>query len=48
MSVQTVNYATLDTAKLKFIEAARRTLTFPEKFGFVPREGLGASANLFA
>lgn len=47
-ALQTVDYNILDTAKLAFIEAARRTLTFASAFGFVPTEGLGASANLFA
>ena len=48
MAVQTVDYNVLDRAKLSFIEAARRTLGFASAYGFVPSEGLGASANLFA
>ena len=48
MPTTTVDYDTLDKAKNAFIAAAKSTLTFAEKFGFVPRDGLGASANLFA
>lgn len=42
-----VDYATLDRAKQAFIAASRRTLRFAKKFGFVPNETLGASANIF-
>lgn len=43
-----VDYTTLDEAKLAFIAASERTLTFAEKFGFVPTKSLGASANVFS
>jgi len=43
-----VDYDTLDRAKNAFIEAARRTLLFAEKYGFIPDARLGASANVFA
>ena len=43
-----VDYNVLDRAKGAFIEASKRTLRFAEKFGFVPDERLGASANVFA
>ena len=48
MSIQTVEYDVLDRAKLAFISAAKRTLKFAAPYGFVPSEGLGASANIFA
>jgi len=48
MTVETVNYNVLDAAKLKFINASKKTLRFAEKFGFVPEEKLGGSANIFA
>lgn len=48
MSIQTVEYDVLDKAKLAFINAAKRTLKFAAPYGFVPSEGLGASANIFA
>lgn len=43
-----VNYDSLDRAKRAFIEAGQRTLTFAEKYGFLPDARLGASANIFA
>lgn len=43
-----VNYSVLDQAKAAFIEAARRTTRFASRFGFIPGEKFGASANLFA
>ncbi len=43
-----VNYEVLDDAKGAFIQAARRTVRFAEKFGVVPGERFGSSANLFA
>ncbi|MEI6222381.1 MAG: AIR synthase related protein [bacterium] len=43
-----VNYDALDTAKNAFIAASRKTLRFAEKYGFIPDERLGASANVFA
>lgn len=48
MTIDTVDYNTLDSAKNKFIEASKSTLRFAEKFGFVPGEKLGGSANIFA
>lgn len=47
-SIDRVNYDALDKAKLAFIEASKKTLTFAKEFGFVPGEKLGASANLFS
>ncbi len=43
-----VDYNTLDAAKNAFINASRRTLMFAEKYGFIPGERLGASANVFS
>lgn len=44
----TVNYDVLDRAKNAFIAASKKTLKFAEKFGFIPGEKFGASANVFA
>jgi phosphoribosylformylglycinamidine cyclo-ligase len=46
--LEQVNYEVLDKAKHAFIEASKRTLGFAGKFGFVPNEKLGASANVFS
>jgi phosphoribosylformylglycinamidine cyclo-ligase len=46
--LEQVNYEVLDKAKLAFIAASKRTLRFAEKYGFVPDEKLGASANVFS
>ena len=43
-----VDYGTLDNAKNKFIEAGKKTVKFAEKFGFIPKSGFGASANVFS
>jgi phosphoribosylformylglycinamidine cyclo-ligase len=43
-----VDYDTLDSAKLAFIAASRKTLTFAKDFGFVADDKLGASANIFS
>lgn len=43
-----VDYNSLDKAKNAFIQAGKRTLKFAEKFGFIPDEKMGASANVFA
>ncbi len=43
-----VDYDALDRAKGAFIRASKQTLTFAEKFGFVPDGRLGASANVFS
>lgn len=48
MAVSTVDYATLDAAKLRFIEASKRTLRFAQPLGSVLNEGLGASANVLS
>ena len=48
MSLVTVDYNTLDAAKNAFITAASRTLRFAERYGFVPGDRLGASANIFS
>jgi len=42
-----VDYNSLDAAKNAFITAGKSTLKFAEKFGFVPGDSLGASANVF-
>lgn len=47
-TIETVNYDALDRAKLKFIEASKRTLSFASQYGFVPNETLGGSSNIFA
>jgi phosphoribosylformylglycinamidine cyclo-ligase len=46
-SLAHVNYSVLDAAKEKFIDAARRTSRFADRFGFIPGEKFGASANIF-
>ena len=46
--IQNVDYDTLDRAKNAFIAASKSTLNFASKFGFVPGESLGASANIFS
>lgn len=46
-SVDHVDYDTLDWAKNRFIEAARSTTRFAERFGYIPQENFGASANIF-
>lgn len=46
-SIGQVDYGVLDSAKLKFISAAKSTLAFASEFGSVPQSGLGASANVF-
>jgi phosphoribosylformylglycinamidine cyclo-ligase len=46
--IEQVNYDTLDWAKNTFIAGCKRTLNFASSYGFVPNEGLGASANIFS
>jgi len=46
--VDHVDYDTLDWAKNRFIEAAKSTTRFAEKFGYIPDDGFGASANIFS
>ena len=46
-TVDHVDYDTLDWAKNRFIEAARGTVRFAERFGYIPEENFGASANIF-
>jgi phosphoribosylformylglycinamidine cyclo-ligase len=46
--VDHVDYDTLDWAKNRFIEAAKSTTKFAEKFGYIPQDGFGASANIFS
>lgn len=48
IGIDKVDYTALDKAKIAFIEASRKTLSFANNFGFVPADGLGASANLFS
>lgn len=47
LQMDKVDYKSLDWAKNAFIEASKATLGFAREFGFVPDDGLGASANLF-
>lgn len=42
-----VDYGTLDWAKNMFIEAARSTAGFASRFGYMPQDGYGSSANIF-
>lgn len=42
-----VDYNSLDKAKNAFIEASKKTVKFAAKFGFIPNERFGASANVF-
>lgn len=42
-----VDYDTLDAAKNAFITACKRTTGFAKKYGFIPDERFGASANVF-
>jgi len=46
--LEKVNYDVLDYAKAAFIQASKKTLNFASKYGFVPDERLGASANIFS
>ena len=46
-NLKNVDYDSLDKAKNAFIEASKKTLKFAEKFGFIPGDSLGASANIF-
>lgn len=48
MSLDHVNYDTLDKAKNAFIAASRKTARFAEAYGFIPENGFGASANVFS
>jgi phosphoribosylformylglycinamidine cyclo-ligase len=43
-----VDYNSLDKAKLAFIEASKKTLGYADRFGSVPQNRLGASANVFS
>jgi phosphoribosylformylglycinamidine cyclo-ligase len=43
-----VNYNALDSAKNAFIAASKKTIRFAEKYGFIPEDGFGASANVFS
>src|ERR1700722_13226443 len=43
-----VDYNSLDKAKLAFIEASKKTLAFSAKYGAIPKQKLGASANIFS
>lgn len=47
LTVDHVDYDTLDWAKNRFIDAARSTTRFAERFGYIPEENFGASANIF-
>ncbi len=46
--VDRIDYTVLDQAKNAFIQASKKTVKFAEKFGFMPGEKFGASANVFA
>jgi phosphoribosylformylglycinamidine cyclo-ligase len=46
--VDHVNYDVLDRAKLAFIEAGKRTAGFASRYGFIPDERFGSSANVFS
>lgn len=46
--LEQVNYEVLDKAKYAFIAASKKTLGFASRYGFVPDEKLGASANVFS
>lgn len=48
MHIEQVNYDALDKAKIAFMAASKKTMRFAERYGFVPDERLGASANVFA
>ncbi|MDP2691531.1 MAG: AIR synthase related protein [bacterium] len=43
-----VDYDSLDKAKNAFIDASRRTSRFAAKYGFIPDDRFGASANVFS
>ncbi|RCJ20360.1 phosphoribosylformylglycinamidine cyclo-ligase [Nostoc minutum NIES-26] len=43
-----VDYDTLDAAKRRFIDAAKRTLRFANSYGIVSESSLGGSANAFS
>lgn len=45
--IEHVDYGVLDRAKAAFIEASRKTVKFAERYGFMPENGFGASANVF-
>lgn len=47
-NLKNVDYDSLDKAKNSFISASKKTLSYAEKFGFVPGNSLGASANIFS
>src|SRR3989338_8045082 len=42
-----VNYNILDQAKNAFIAASQKTVSFAKQYGFIPKSGFGASANVF-
>jgi phosphoribosylformylglycinamidine cyclo-ligase len=46
--VDQVDYAVLDRAKVRFIEASARTVDFALPYGRVENSALGASANIFS
>ncbi len=43
-----VDYNTLDQAKNAFIRAGQKTVGFARAYGFMPKSGFGASANVFS
>ena len=48
MTLDHVDYNTLDQAKNAFIKASKSTVDFAKKYGFIPPSGFGASANVFS
>lgn len=45
--IEHVDYGLLDRAKAAFIAASQKTAKFAARYGFIPKNGFGASANVF-